>query len=405
METEGTKMTNFHEESLAIPYRVEFTLPYEEVKQEIDAYWEKNSAALIRHFKPQVKKSKGGEIPKDKARKMIESHVPTQRLYQDALAKVLIDCLQKEGRDLFHIDALNVFDYEKDKETILIGRVYYWPEMKLKENAELKFEAKFPFKPDFEKAWEGKKTELWHKHRKVSETEIDNGPVLINHDLLLDVIASCEDKPYEKGTRRGTWFELRTLNQDIREACLAHNVGDLFETSFVMTNMDPEIEGKKVRSTIKIFKAREIIYREVDDSLAVDEGFANLEALKEGFSQQYQQHIQETKRGVAVDAILSGLMAHVEVPAIPDNWMERSVKRVMQSHVAQFKGDEARAKAVVGAKDEAHFQQLFQGEVMRDILQQLVIRLYRKLYDLKDATIESLYDDMVRRCNWSDENG
>lgn len=396
-------MTTFREEALAVPYRVEIHLPCSELKEELDKYWEKNHKAIIAHYKPQVKKAKGGEIPQDKARKMIEKNVPVQQLYQSALAIKLVDVVEKEGREVFHIDALSLYDYsDGGDEAILVGRVYYWPEMKLKEGSELKFEAKIPFKPDFEKAWNGRKIELWHKHRIVSEIEVEEGKVQDNHDLLVDIIASCDGAPYEKGTSRGTWFELRTLNPDIRKACLEHNVGDLFETSFQMTSMDKDVEGKKVDATIKIFKAREITYREVDDSIAKEEGFESLEVLREEFKKSYENYCFDIKKGIALECVTNAIMASSDLPAIPDSWLDRNAQRLIDNHVAKFKGDLAKAKAVVGAKDDEQFGRLFQNEIIRDILHKLAVRLYMGLYDLKGADDETLYEDMVNRVYWKE---
>jgi FKBP-type peptidyl-prolyl cis-trans isomerase (trigger factor) len=398
-------MTNFHEEMLAVPYRVEFTVPYAEMRAKFDEYWEKRADFLIKAYNPKLKKGKGGSVPKDKARKMIEANIPVLELYGSVVSGLLSDELKAAGRDLFYIDGLNLYDFEEGKEPIVLGRVYYWPEMRLKPEAELKFEAKFPFKIDFEKAWGGKRTELWHKNRKVSDTELDSGPIHENYDLLMDIIASCDGQPYEKGTRRGTWFEVRTLNEEMRGACLAHNVGDLFEVDFVMAKMDPEIEGKTVHATIKIFKAREVVYREVDDALAVESGFKDLADMQADFQRQYEEHVQNTKRGVAADAVISAVLSQAEVPAIPDCWMLTATDRLISNHLARFGGNRDKAKAAVRAQNEEHFKQLFQSEVMRDMLHQLALRLYRKLYDLVDATTESLYDDMVNRCHWGEENG
>lgn len=396
----------FHEEALAIPYRVEFSIPYEEMKKAFDEYWEKDADKLIAFYKPQVRKSKGGKINKEKARKILESNMPPGQLYQNALAGILETALKEKDKELFHIDALTLFDYEKDKDSVLVGRVYYWPEMTLKDGVtsdSLIFEAKEPFKPEPERVWEGKKTELWHKHKTVSKDELDSGPVQDNHDLLVDIIASCENVPYEKGTVRGTWFELRTLSPEIRDAIKTHNVGDLFETDFTMTSMDKEKEGKKVHAHIKIFKAREIIYKEVNDELAKIEGFDSLDAMKAGFFADYFKYVEDVKRGVAFEVVIQEILKNCIVPAVPDRWVDLKVQSMINAHVAQFKGDKDKAMATVGAKDEDELRELFRGEVFREVLRGLAFGLYKKLNGLDKVEDIEVYDSMVKKIKWEEK--
>jgi hypothetical protein len=390
----------FHEEALAIPYRVEFKVPYADLKTKFDEYWGEKSDILINHFKPQVKKSKGGNVNKDKARKMLESNVKPGKLYQEAIANFLIDNLKEQGKDILHLEALDLYDYEEGQEAQLIGVLYYYPELSVDHPEALVYQAKSPIDEDFDKAWRGKQVELKHKYKKVSEVELTEGLVQDNHELLLDVIASCDGQPYEAGTIRGKWLELRTLFASFRQSFEKRNIGDLFETDFDMNGIDPDTKGKPIHATVKIFKAKEIIYREVDDSVAIEEGKENLEALKNDFEKEYKNYVEGCRKGSAADAIINTILQNSVISPLPDRWTELSVGRLVNNHCLQFKGDKDKAMSVIGAKDEESMRRMFMGEVYRDIYRVIAMKWYKKFYNVPKGTDEELYKDMLSRVNW-----
>lgn len=390
----------FHEEMLAVPYRAEFLVPYADLKQLFDEYWEKRHEDLINHYKHNVKKSKGGKINPDKARKMLEANVKPGKLYQEAIAAFLIDQLKEKDKDVLHLDALDFYDYEEGKDAQIIGVVYYYPELSVANPEALVYQATRPFTSDVEKAWRGKQQELKHKYKKVSEVELTEGVVQDNYELLLDVIASCDGQPYKEGTIRGQWLEIRTLFEAFRKSFANKNIGDLFETDFDMNGIDPDTKGKPVHATVKIFKAREIIYREVDDSIAKEEGSASLADLQTKFEKEYNDYVNNCLKGTAADAIINTILQNSTREPLPDRWVELCTDRLIAKHVSQFGGDKTKAMSVVGAKDDDNFRRMFMGEVFRDILRVLATKWYKKYYNIGKGTDDELYADMMKRINW-----
>lgn len=402
--TEAKTIYTFHEEALAIPYRIDFKVPYADLKKIFDEYWEKRSDALINHYKPNVKKSKGGKINPDKARKMLESNVKPGKLYQEALAAFLIDQVKETGKEILHLDALDMYDYEDGKDAQIIGQVYYYPTLAVDHPEALVYQATSPIKEDFDKAWRSKQVELKHKYKKVSEVELTEGLVQDNHELLLDVIASCDGQPYEAGTIRGKWMELRTLFPDFRKSFEKRNIGDLFETDFNMNGIDPDVKGHPVHATVKIFKAKEIIYREVDDSIAKEEGKDSLDILKADFETEYRNYVQGCRKGSAADAIINTILQNSVISPLPDRWVELSTNRLLANHCLQFKNDRDKAMAVVGAKSEDQFRQMFMGEVYRDIYRVIAMKWYKAFYKIGKGTDDELYSDMLSRVNWVEKD-
>lgn len=390
----------FHEEMLAIPYRAEFLVPYDDLKNLFDEYWEKRHEDLINYYKPNIKKSKGGKINPDKARKMLEANVKPGKLYQEAIAAFLIDQLKEKDKDVLHLDALDFYDYEEGKDAQIIGQIFYYPTLTVANPDALIYQATRPFTPDVEKAWRGKQQELKHKYKKVSEVELTEGAVQDNYELLLDVIASCDGQPYEAGTIRGKWMEIRTLFDAFRKSFANRSIGELFETDFDMNGIDPDTKGKPVHATVKIFKAREIIYREVDDSIAKEEGKESLEELRKSFVDEYEKYVYGCLKGTAADAIISTILQNSTREPLPDRWVELCTDRLVQKHISQFSGDKAKAMSVVGAVNEEQFRQMFMGEVFRDILRVLAMKWYKKFYNIGTGTDDELYADMMKRINW-----
>lgn len=393
----------FHEEQLAVPYRVEFLIPYEDMRKKFDEYWEKKSDKLISKYKPKVKKSKGGQINKEKAKAMLEKSVPVSILYQDAISAFLTDLLKEKGKDVLHLEALQIFDYEPEKEVQLLGQLYYYPELVLNADAVLEFTAKMPKERGEEHAWQGRTVELKSKYRKVGETEHTEGPVLMTHELLVDVIASVDGQPYQGGTVRGQWFEINKMFPDFRDSFKDRQIGDLFETTFNMGGIDEETKGKTVHATIKIFKAHDITYREIDDQLAKDEGFESLDKMKEAFHTEYERHLMGIKKGVAAEAIANHILQNSVIPPLPNRWTELNTERLINQHIKQFQNNKEKAMSVVGAKDDEELSHLFRGEVFRDILRTLAIKWYVKHYELTGKDDETLYADMIGRVKWEEE--
>lgn len=375
------------EEALATPYRIVATIPSQELQPAFDDYWTRKSAALIQHYAPKCRKGK--------ERKTLESSVPVGKLYSEALADLLVKKVEEEFGEVFFLVGLDLFDYSAKDDSLLVAHLYYYPELKF--TGEIDFKATSPFKQDEAGERARRLRELVQKYRSVKE-ERRAGEIDPTDEVLVDIVASIEGQPYEKGTMRGKWLEIQHLLGDLSGQFLNHTVGDLFETKLIMSLVDPENEGKEVSATVKIFAARKVTYPSVDDVLKM-ESWGSMEAFEASFHDQYVNYCNEAHKAVGSDHVLNQIVQNSVLGPIPDAWVQGNVQRIVREEVA--KGGEEKVLRAHGVQTVDELGQRFKGLIFRDLLKRLAVRVYAEKFKLENNE-EAVFNDILTRMVWDD---
>lgn len=375
------------EEALATPYRIVATIPSEELQSVFDDYWSKKSDTLIKHYGPKCRKGK--------ERKTLESSVPMGKLYSEALADLLVGKVEEEFGEVFFLVGLDLFDYSAKADSTLVAHLYYYPELKF--TGEIDFKATLPFKRDEVGERSRRLKELVQKHR-TTEAERRSGGIEPTDEVLVDIVASVEGNPYEKGTMRGKWLELKYLLGDLSGQILGHQIGDLFETKLIMSVVDPENEGKEVSATVKIFAARQVVYPGVDEVLKM-ESWGSMEEFESAFHDQYARYCVEAQKAVGSDHVLNQIVQNSSLGPIPDAWVQGNVQRIIREEVAR--GGEEKVLRAHGVTTVDELGQRFKGLIFRDLLKRLAVRAYAEKFKLENSE-EAVFNDILTRMVWDD---
>lgn len=389
--TEEQKVSNIPEivtEEMAAPFRSIVNLDYQELRDAFDEYWEISGPLIERKFKFKGKKVKGGKAKKSK--EYLEKTVGCTTLYGEVLWHTLVE---KLNRPLFFTNIkLERFDPER---TFAVCVYYKRPTVTLKED--LNFDLERKAKYDSEKAWETRCKELQKKYQSVSPC---TGEADISEDqqVLLDLTASCEGEPYFAASAQRMWFDVKDIAiKTLRDELTNHKKGDLFEISF------ENEEGKRVDVQVKVHDVANVMTPEVDDELARDAGFDDLEALKKQFYEEYNQYVKNAEESQACDHILTEIIAKAEFGPIPTEYIKLNTDATIKNFINNHRGDKHKAMKAIGATDEAMMQQLFVGQVHRDLYQKLARDYYAETYDLNVEDTSSILEDMRNRINWIDK--
>jgi FKBP-type peptidyl-prolyl cis-trans isomerase (trigger factor) len=372
-------------ESMATPFRSIVPFDYEQLRADFDEYWEMHGQLLERKFKFKGKKIKGGRAKKSKD--YLEKTVGYTQLYGEVLWHAALEQL---GNPLFFtMIKLESFTPER---TFAICVYYKYPTIDLKESIDFKLERQVEY--DKEKAWGKRCQELQHQYRTTSSYE-GEGMVNETQQVLLDLTASCEGKPYPTATTQGMWFDVSTVRiKSLKEALIKHKKGDLFEVLF-----DNE-EEKCVAIQVKIHDVHDIQVPQVDDELAKDAGFDDLNTLQTKFYEEYDAYVKNAEESQACDHILTEIVTKSEIGPVPNEYVNLNVDRSIKDFIQNHRGNKNKAMKSIGAKDENDMRHLFIGQVHRDLYQKLAMRYYAEKYELDPEDTNGILSDMRKRIIW-----
>ena len=298
--------------------------------------------------------------------------------------------------EVLFVEGMELFDYVPDKDAELVAVVYFSP--KLKMAGDINWGCKRPNIPPEEDQYQIRIKELQRQYRSLKDDP--EGIVTATSNVLLDLTATVEGKPYVGGSFQGQWVEVGGIPiSELRDHLIGHSVDDLFECEYPANERDPQYGGKPVQATIKIHNLQQINSPEVNDDLAKDAGFDDLASFKKRFSEDYVNYIDQAHKTTIADHITTQIIRNSELPPLPHAWIDLNVQRMADQHVAQFGKNKKAAMAAIGVKNEAAFKECFKGQFYRNFMGGAAMRKYKELYGVEPGTDE-MYQDMLERVRW-----
>jgi len=385
-------------EPLPSPYKAVIELSFDVLREKFDEYWRENEVDTLAKYPVHAKKEKGGKVPT--AKKLLENNVPLNKLY----ARVLFDVLRDSVADVFFVEHVGLNNFKKGQNAEITGIFYTYPELELEEP--ISYKVKRVFSQDANEQWENRKLELQHKYKV--KTPYEGEDIREDHDILMDIHASCEGEPHEQGTFHRQWVEWKLLNiPKLKEELLKHKKGDLFEISYELDpKKAPEMEGKTVEAQVKIYELQTVEYPEVDDSLAKQESFDSLEELEKTFKEEYARYMQQAEKSVIADHLINEILTKSRIPLLPTNWVKSALNTIIEQNIMQFGGDKEKLMNAVGATTEERLHEIFKAQVHRDALQILAVRKYADMHklDVPEEDNEDIFRHMMDHVEWVEED-
>jgi len=380
-------------EPLAPPYRVVIWFRYDDLRKQMDEYWRENEDRIVGALKVKGKKAKGGKILG--ARKMVEQRYPLKRVYGDLLTKLVSEKIED---DILFFDGMELFDFQPDKSPQLVTVVYFTPSLKM--SGEINWAIKKPQIVPKSEMYDQRLKELQRQFRTL--TDDPDGVIGAESSACLDITASVDGEVYLNGTFQRQWVEIAGIPiEELRGHLMGHKVGDLFECEFPASKHDPEHAGKPVSATIKVHGLQQISTPGVDDELAKDGGFDDLEAFRERFEEDYAKQVDGALRSTVANQVIDQIMRHSTIPPLPQEWLHIQMSRMADAQVQQL-GSKKAAMEAVGVKKEADFVECFKGAVYREFMQQLALRKYQEMFNVEPGSDE-MFESMLDNVRWVNE--
>lgn len=377
-------------EPMAPPYRIVLWFRYDDLRAAFDLYWEQNSESLIKNLGVKGKKSKGGEMPSGKG--MVESTVPLKRIYQS----VLVERLRDKVPEIFYMDGMELFNFEKGQDPHLIAIVYFHPKLELK--VPINWACKRPKEPSRKEQYEQRLRELQMQFRKLEDDP--DGTITETSNIQMDITASIDGNPYVGGSVQSQWVDISGIPlKDLSAQLIGHKVGDLFEVDYLANPRDPGAAGKTVHAIIKIHNLQKIIMPPVDDDLAKDAEFDDLKSFEARFNQDFEGYLLNMRRAVSSDHLIGHIVQNSKIPPIPQGWLDLVVKSMSDEHIKRFNGNRKAAMKAIGANTEDDFKHRFTGQAYRELMQDLSMRKYCEMYNLELGS-DAVFDHMLDNIKW-----
>lgn len=379
-----------------LPQEYRATIPFsrDEINPLMEEYWKTHEEILLKRFPVKAKKRKGGKSLK--GRKLLEDTIPAEKLYAEVFANYAVSKLD----DVFFLKGIHIPHIDGNCGTVL-AFFFKNPRLDIYQDFELNHEIEHEPWPTADSQWEVRLRDAQNKGRTIKDSEDEE--VKEYHEVLMDVIASHEGSPLDEGTFRREWREWKTLVAPMKELLLGRKKGELFETSFVMPDHIEGMGGKKVDAHIKIYELRDIEYPQVDNELAKDEGFDNLDAFREQFDKEYAAYIQDAKRGLAVDHYINQIRSLAKIPMVPADWVNAQVEGLLTQNLQRFNNSESRMCMAFGAKSLDQVRHMMKGRVFDDLLSKLAVETYTRIFNLENPEVEAVFNDMVDRVIWKEK--
>lgn len=382
------KINNFIVEPLSQPHRVVIEITNDNITRLFDEFWEKNGENILHKFKV---KSRSDKL----SRSMAEKNIGIINLYGHLLASIVSKTV---GKDLFFINSVELDDYNTEDNAKIIAIVYLMPELKMNDGFEFDWKLINPIRNTVDEELDIVFKDIQYKNRKFGPCN-DGDMITKNHRVTLDVMAVCEDKPYDRGTVRNKVIDVEILQKEIRDEIINHKKGDYFEVNFVMDGRDEEFVGKNITSKIRVSDVLNIISPEIDDELIKSEGFESVDAFKDKFRDDFSKYTKSAMLGCAMDHVLNQIIQNCVIPPIPHTWIENNVNSFINEHMKRF-NSRKEAMMALNVRKEDDLRDLFKHRVIQSLVQDLSLRQYADMNGLDFEDVDAVSKHILERIEW-----
>lgn len=389
-------------EALATPYRALIPVTQEDLRPKFDEFWKEYGHLIADKYGYKGKKGKGGQIDLQKAQTSLETSVGHSKLYDQVIASWATDAINEQYKSLndqvLYVSNVKIDGWESD-DAYVVAFFYFWPKLTFKGGID--FEVKRQVPRDLDKAIEGRLKDLQNQYKEYTPVTED---LTEEMEVLVDIIASLNNEPYQEGTVRKQWFQIKEIiSGELKLEIIKHKVGDLFEVEFV-NPFKPITEGEEpeiLTAAVKIYDARLGRLREQDDiELYKAANFESKEAFIEKFTQEYNDYMDRAEQQLAFDHVMDQLTMQGSLEAIPQAWINLNTDHFVSNHIKQA-GDIQKAMKMVGAPTQNKYKQMFEGKVLKDTINRMAVQAYANRYGL-ELEPKLIMDHIMTQVEWVD---
>jgi FKBP-type peptidyl-prolyl cis-trans isomerase (trigger factor) len=309
-----------------------------------------------------------------------------------------MDILSKSvNGDILFFDGMEVFDYNSDSPLVqILGIFYYLPDLEVEGTLDLTC-AK-PKMPTLESQLAQRHKELQMQYRTLVSD--NTGVVTDRSNVLLDVVATVDGTMLPEESFSNRWVDVKGLPKPLTlQQLLGLAVNEEVHYAAVSERLNKEVVYTAIVKDLQLINTPE-----VNDSLALDAGFPNLEEFNAKFAVDYEKYVQNSHQSVAADKIIQQIMDNSKVPEVPVSWVESQVESRISQIVKSPGGSMSKALQAYQAKDEAELRSRIRGYIYYELKQSCAVRYFLKSVGVAETSEEAFYKAVLSNITWVDSN-
>jgi len=360
---------NVYSYAMAQPYKVAFTVPSEDVKREIDSFWEENGEELMQ-------KSSGGwtKLSAFKKHKEQESGI---KIYHDIVWKWAIEAIKQSGRSVENVSAISVEQLSEEYGAIVSVVVDVTPTVKLNDYKHMKI-----MKPNFEpsdKEIEGQ-IFLALNHSELATTEEIDKELEVGDTVNLSYklyLVDDNDKILDDRTDivkiRGPEEQGASVITNLLIGKKTHT--EVTENTILPDNFpNPDFAGEEITCEFKIGPAilRHIPSEEEEaehQNMSLDEW---REKIRGDIKKSNIESFEVRKRDYIRTEAEKILLGECEVTPIPESMTEREIESLLKG-IAAAKGQSVEEYMEEANADKDTLYRSIAPMAMRRIIVKLIV--------------------------------
>jgi len=349
----------------ATAFRVSVNIKYGDLRKKFNSYWKEHKKSLRKKFGIVDKNVKSKE-----AQKMIENNIGIEKLYSTVITDYVMDKLPA----VLFVEEIEVKNFEPGETVIINAKIYEIPKVELNDGINMEvnmsnFKVRDP-KENLKKRID----DIVNKYRKEVPYE---GALNDNCNVVVDIISSKDGMPFPQMTITRKGIDIKNIidTPKIKEAIIAHKKGDKFEVH------TEDEQNSKIITQIKIWDSFKIELPEVNDDLAIKEGYSSLDELKKSYLGNLEEHVNKLKNDYVVNKICKNIINSMEFTAIPEPWLEAKSRATLYKHVNEMGGLD-KALDIIGAESEQQVIEMFKAQAMTELVQFMALKKYAEINNI-----------------------
>lgn len=391
-------------ELLAQQYQAVVPIPYDELRTKFDEFWKEHSEVMVNRFNLKLKKKKNNKINLEEAQKILENTIKVDKLYKSIITNIFVNKIDETNNRkdcVLFINSVRLSNFEPDNTPFIVGMFYYRPNLELLDDIDFKLK-RMP-KKSWDDIWNNKSEYLKNKHKTFIPCE-DDITIKDGMNVLMDIMASCDDKLDPDLSCRLNWFEVSNIkSESFKKELFKHKKNDLFDVVYIVK--DDKGNDKEAYAHVKIHEVQTIVYPEINDELIQKESnkFKTLDEFMQDAKKNYSEYVDSIDKNVAVDHVMNQIATKSRIPPVPMGWIDSVANKRMEAHIANNQNNKDKAIKLIGASDEVGMFNMFCDYAHQDYVRDLVVRKYAEMYNLDFSNPESITNDIYNRIEWTEE--
>lgn len=267
----------------------------------------------------------GSEVPRSYAEKKIGINI----LYKEAFNELLQQGLKECDRQVVDVVNWCIDLFDKKNPVIVSAQVFFEPKVQKASYKNIAVEV------DEVKMKESEVDATLERIRSnnASYPEVE-GEVQNGYIVTVNFNGTIGGKTYKGGEVKNFVIEVGSGNliHGFEEELVGHKVGDKWKFTKKMPEdfLRKDLAGQEIEYEIEILRIRERILPDLNDSFAKNQGYDNLEDMRQQIQQDIKFEKEKIQKQLIQSEVLKKAVATMKIDPIPDIMIEQEIESMLQ---------------------------------------------------------------------------